>query len=307
MKLESPGYGLWISTSSRLAAPAGADSTDSSDSARSCAERNRSSRPLARHRCTIPLERRRHPTAQAHELRRCLLQDCRQRPDRRLPTEGVLPRQKLVRHHPEREDVRPMVRRQARSPAPATCTPPSPEPAPRPSATTPSPPRSRSPAAPAASPARSPGASPVRPSSRTGSPASRPGARSPSRAPPPGRAPPATAKKRTCRCVGARCATSSRSVSPSRSSVTTCSAKCRSKWKARAISCRRMHAKLTQSTRLSPRRRAVSRPATPSACSSASTQTVVSRARPRPGSRPPRPGRTGAGGEPGSPRARSSW
>ncbi len=55
VKLASPGYGLWISTSSRLAAPAGADSTDSSDSARSCAERNRSSRPFARHRCTIPL------------------------------------------------------------------------------------------------------------------------------------------------------------------------------------------------------------------------------------------------------------
>ncbi len=59
-----------------------------------------------------PAQRRRHPTRQRRQLRRRLLQDRRQRRDRRLPPERVLPRQELVRHHPEREDVRPVVHRQ---------------------------------------------------------------------------------------------------------------------------------------------------------------------------------------------------
>ena len=73
--------------------------------------------PFSRHRRTIPLDRRRRTvrlqSSATAEAPPALLQDRPQRRDHRLPPERVLPRQQLVQHHPEREDVGPCVHRQA--------------------------------------------------------------------------------------------------------------------------------------------------------------------------------------------------
>ena len=59
-----------------------------------------------------PTQRRRHGAAERLQLGRCLIEDCRQRRDRRLARERVAARQQLVQHHTEREDVAPVIDRQ---------------------------------------------------------------------------------------------------------------------------------------------------------------------------------------------------